>query len=144
MSFQRGLLLASFLEKCSDEKILEEVNFICENLELTNKYIFLLQHQDNPEKQIITYNAAVQKGRPFHPHLYTMRLHRKKQTNTLYTINALNAAIASQHDGKTGKDLKLDWEAYSNSLLLTSGKNLQVYPIEVIKIFKIEDPPEEN
>ena len=56
----------------------------------------------------------------------------------------LNRAVAAQHDGKTGKDLKLDWSQYENCLLLTSGKNLQIHPIEVVKIFKLEDPPEEN
>ena len=73
-----------------------------------------------------------------------MRVHRKKQTNTLYTINALNQAVALQHNGETGKHLKLDWSEYENCLLLTMGKKLQVYPIEVVKIFKIEDPPEET
>ena len=73
-----------------------------------------------------------------------MRVHRKKLTNTLYTINALNYAVALQHDGKTGRDLKLAWDKYRNCQLLTSGNKLQVHPIEVIKIFKIEDPPEEK
>jgi len=73
-----------------------------------------------------------------------MRMHRKKQTNTLYTINALNAAVASQHDGKTGRDLKLDWTQYENSILLTSGKELKAHPVEVSKIFKIEEEPAEE
>ena len=144
MNYRKGFLLASFVENATENEILEHVNFICNNLDLTNKFIFLLQHKDTPEKQILTYNALVEKGKPFHPHLYTMRLHRKKQTNTLYTINALNAAVAAQHEGNTGKDLKLNWDEYANSLLLTAGKNLQIYPIEVVKIFKIEEPPEEN
>jgi hypothetical protein len=104
----------------------------------------LLQDTENPEKKIITYNAVVEKGKPFNPRLFTMRMHRKKQTNTLYTINALNAAVASQHEGKTGKDLKLDWTQYENSILLTAGKELKVHPVEVNKIFKIEDEPAEE
>ena len=144
MNHQRGVLLASFLTSVDDDKITEEVNYIVNNMRLTNSYIFLLRNQAAPEKKIITYNAITSKGVSFHPHLYTMRVHRKKQTNTLYTINALNAAVAEQHDGKTGRDLKLDWGVYENSLLLTVGKKLQVHPIEVVKIFKIEDPPEEK
>jgi hypothetical protein len=144
MDHQRGVLLASFLTGADDDKITEEVNYIVNNMKLTNSYVFLLRNQSDPEKKIITYNATISKGTSFHPHLYTMRVHRKKQTNTLYTINALNAAVAEQHGGKTGRDLKLDWGIYENSLLLTVGKKLQVHPIEVVKIFKIEDPPEEN
>ena len=104
----------------------------------------MLEDQDDPEKKIITYNAVVEKGKPFNPRLFTMRMHRKKQTNTLYTINALNAAVAGQHDGKTGKDLKLDWTQYENSILLTAGKELKVHPVIVSKIFKIEDDPIEE
>jgi len=56
----------------------------------------------------------------------------------------LNLAVAAQHDGKTGKDLKLDWSQYENSILLTAGKELKVHPVIVSKIFKIEDEPIEE
>jgi hypothetical protein len=140
----RGLLLASFLTSTDDDVIQQEVEFIVENLNLTNKFIFLLANKEDPSKKILTYNAVTERGKSFNPRLYTMRVHRKKQTNTLYTINALNLALAQQYDGKSGRHLKLNWEQYENSLLLTSDKKLKVHPIEVIKIFKIEDPPEEN
>jgi hypothetical protein len=138
------MLLASFIATDSEEELEAEVRFIVDKIELTNNYIFLLQNKNIPDKKILTYNAVTQPGSKFNPRLHTMRIHRKKQTNTLYSINALNAAIAEQHDGKTGKHLKLDWSEYANSLLLTAGKKLVVHPIEVLKIFKIEEPPEEN
>ena len=144
MVSRRGFLLASFLNTESEDEVTAEVEFIVNNIDLTNSFIFLLQNTDDPSKKILTYNAITEKGKSFNPRLYTMRIHRKKQTNTLYTINALNKAIAAQHDGKTGKDLKLDWSQYENCLLLTTGKNLEAHPIEVVKIFKIEEPPEEN
>jgi len=144
MTNRRGVLLASFIITDDEQKIQEEVEFIVNHIEITNNLIFLLQDTENPEKKIITYNAVVEKGKPFNPRLFTMRMHRKKQTNTLYTINALNAAVASQHEGKTGKDLKLDWTQYENSILLTAGKELKVHPVEVNKIFKIEDEPVED
>lgn len=144
MTNRRGVLLASFIMTDDEQKIQEEVEFIVNNIEITNNLIFLLEDKENPEKKIITYNAVVEKGKPFNPRLFTMRMHRKKQTNTLYTINALNAAVASQHDGKTGRDLKLDWTQYENSILLTSGKELKAHPVEVSKIFKIEEEPAEE
>ena len=141
MSRDRGVLLASFLTTDDENKIQEEVEFIVNNVETTNNYIFLLQDKSEPTKKIITYNAVVKKGDPFNPRLYTMRVHRKKQTNTLYTINALNKAVSEQHNGETGKHLKLDWAAYENCILLASGGQLKVVPLEVTKIFKIEDEP---
>ncbi len=143
-SNRKGILVASFIVSDDPDFLTAEVEFIVNNLDLTNNYIFLLQQKENPEKKILTYNTLPKKGQPFNPRLYTIRVHRKKQTNTLYTINALNAAVAEQHEGKRGKDLPVDWERYRDSLLLTQSSNLSINPIEVVKIFKIEDPPEEN
>jgi hypothetical protein len=144
MTNKRGVLLASFIKTDNDDQVQEEVEHIVNNIEITNNLIFLLEEKEDPLKKIITYNAVVEKGKPFNSRLFTMRVHRKKQTNTLYTINALNRAVAAQHDGKTGKDLKLDWSVYENSIILTAGKELKVHQVEVSKIFKIEDPPEEG
>ena len=140
MNNKRGVLLASFVSTQDPEIIDQEVHHIINTYELTSKYIFVLRNLEEPDKKIITYNATRHGTKA--SRLFTMRVHRKKQTNTLYTINALNCAIAEQHDGKTGRDLKLDWQAYENTILLTQGKNLQAYPIEVIKIYKLEDSPE--
>jgi len=139
----RGILLASFFTTDSEEQILEEVQYIADNFQLTNKYIFLLRNTEDPNKKVLTYNAVMQKGKFLNQRLFTMRIHRKKSTNTLYTINALNLAVAKDHDGQTGKHLKLDWEKYSNSILLVVAKELNVHPVEVLKIFKIEEPPQE-
>jgi len=144
MTNERGVLLASFIKTDQDEQIQEEVEYIVNHIEITNNLIFLLEDLTDPLKKIITYNAVVEKGKPFNPRLFTMRVHRKKQTNTLYTINALNKAVAAQHGGKTGKHLKLDWSQYENSILLAAGSELKVHPVEVSKIFKIEEPPEEE
>ena len=122
---QRGFLLASFLTTENDDDVMKEVEFIASHLSLTNHFIFLLQNSEQPEKKILTYNAITQKGDPFNPRLYTMRVHRKKHTNTIYTINALNLAIAKEHEGKTGKDLKLDWENYRDCILLTNDEGLR-------------------
>tara|TARA_R110002020_G_scaffold192739_1_gene392929 strand:- start:35 stop:469 length:435 start_codon:yes stop_codon:yes gene_type:complete len=140
---KKGTLLASFIADYSEQQIMEEVQYIADNLNLTNNTIFLLSDTNNPEKKVLTYNAEIS-GSGSNARLYTTRIHRKKQTNTLYTINALNAALALEHDGQSGKHLKLDWEKYSNSILLITGKKLRVHPVEVVKIFKIEDEPEEK
>ena len=53
----------------------------------------------------------------------TISLHRKKQTNTLYTINALNEVIKSLNNGVLDKSFQIPWEDFSNSLLVTNEKN---------------------
>ena len=144
MKQDRGVLLASFIKAESEEAVLEEVEFIASNIDLTNKFIFLLEDKEDPTNKILSYNAIVAKNRVYNPRLYTIRVHRKKQTNTLYTINALNKAVALEHDGQTGKHLKLDWEQYRDSILLTAGKDLRVHNVTVAKIFQVEDEPAED
>tara|TARA_B100000287_G_C20535538_1_gene742579 strand:+ start:552 stop:983 length:432 start_codon:yes stop_codon:yes gene_type:complete len=134
----RGILLASFITSDSEEEILAEVENIAATLHLSNNMIFVLRLLDEPDKKVITYNALIQRGEPLNSRLFTMRIHRKKTTNTLYTINALNAAVAAENDGQTGKHLKLDWENYRNSMMLVTGPKLVVHPVEVLKIYRIE------
>jgi hypothetical protein len=141
----RGSLLASFLKTNDEGDILSEVQRLADNVELTNKLIFLLEDINEPERKILTYNAIIERGKTPPSPYFTMRVHRKKQTNTLYTINALNLAVAAEHDGQTGKHLKLSWENYRESLLLAVGGKLVVHNIKVIKIFEISSaPPEET
>ena len=139
----RGILLASFLTTDSEEEIAEEVQYIADNFELTNNYIFLLGDVEQPEKKVLTYNAIVERNKNLNQRLFTMRIHRKKATNTLYTINALNMAVAKDNNGETGKHLRLDWEKYSNSILLVVARELKIHPVDVLKIFRIEEAPQE-
>ena len=141
-SSSRGILLASFIISDSEEEILTEIENIANTFYLSNNMIFLLKLTDHPEKKIITYNALIEKGKPLNTRLFTMRVHRKKNTNTLYTINALNAAVAKDHNGQTGRHLKLDWEQYRNSMLLLTGSELKVHQIEVLRVFRIETSEE--
>lgn len=138
---KRGVLLASFIPTDDEEKILAEVEHIAATVNLTNNLIFLLGMPDDPDRRIITYNAFLERGKPLNSRLFTMRVHRKKNSNTLYTINALNKAVALEHDGQTGRHLKLDWENYKNSIMLLTGNELKVYNVEVVRIYKIEEEP---
>jgi len=138
----RGILLASFIVSDSEEEILTEVENIANTFYLSNNMIFLLKLSDTPEKKIITYNALIEKGKPLNTRLFTMRVHRKKNTNTLYTINALNAAVAKDNNGETGKHLRLDWEQYRNSIMLLTGSELKTHPVEVLRVFKVETSEE--
>ena len=142
MKQERGVLLASFVKTEDEDAVLAEVEFIASHINLTNKFIFLLEDNDDPTNKILSYNAIVSKNKVYNPRLYTIRVHRKKQTNTLYTINALNKAVALEHDGQTGKHLKLDWEKYTDSILLTSGSDLRVHNVTVAKIFEVEEEEE--
>ena len=62
----------------------------------------------------------------------TILVHRKKQTNTLYTINALNELIKSLNNGVLDKRFPINWKDYKNCILLiqTEGFNKSILRLE--------------
>jgi hypothetical protein len=85
---------------------------------LYNK-IFILESPQS-EELMCTYNIDTHNtnGAPM-PH--TILLHRKKESNTLYTINALNTLIKLLNAGILDTTYAVDWNNYRNSILLTNG-----------------------
>ena len=55
----------------------------------------------------------------------TILLHRKKDSNTLYTINALNDLIKELNGGILDMKYKVNWSEYRNCNLLTTGGELK-------------------
>jgi hypothetical protein len=64
----------------------------------------------------------------------TILLHRKKESNTLYTINALNTLIRSLNGGRMDKNFIVNWQDYKNSILLTNGPDLRKLDTAIHKI----------
>ena len=83
---------------------------------LFNK-IFVLESLDG-EKVMLTYNVDM--GNSLNEFLVknTILVHRKKQTNTLYTINALNELVKSLNNGYLDKSYPINWNDYKNCILL--------------------------
>ena len=90
---------------------------------LFNK-IFVLESLDG-EKIMLTYNVDMGNSRTNGIIDNTILVHRKKQTNTLYTINALNELIKSLNNGVLDKRFPIEWNDYKNCILLiqTEGFN---------------------
>ena len=88
------------------------------------KKIFVLESLDG-EKIMLTYNVDMSNSRVNTIIDNTILVHRKKQTNTLYTINALNELIKSINGGILDKSFAVDWNDYKNCILLiqTDGFN---------------------
>ena len=99
---------------------------------LYNK-IFVLHIKSNNE-YVITYN--VDQGNVQDIPENTILVHRKKETNTLYTINALNELIKSLNGGVVDRNFPIEWEHYKNCVLLTQHNEIKQLNT---KIFKIVD-----
>ena len=90
---------------------------------LFNK-LFVLESLDG-EKIMLTYNVDMNNSAVNSMMDNTILVHRKKQTNTLYTINALNEVIKSLNNGVVDKSFAVNWNDYKNCILLiqTDGFN---------------------
>ena len=86
--------------------------------------LFVLESLDG-EKIMLTYNVDMNNSTRDSMVDNTILVHRKKQTNTLYTINALNEVIMSLNGGVLDKSFAVNWNDYRNCILLiqTEGFN---------------------
>lgn len=100
-------------------KVSKTVDKVFENYTLSQERIFVLQNMREPEKVFLTYN--IEKDNYDQYLDKTISIHRKKKTNTLYTINALNQLIIYLNDGILDKTFPIPWENYQNSLLVTDN-----------------------
>jgi hypothetical protein len=98
---------------------------------LFNK-IFILESPQSDEL-ICTYNIDAGNTSES-PMAHTILLHRKKESNTLYTINALNTLIKTLNNGYLDKNFIVDWNGYKNCILLTDGPNLRRLDTAIHKI----------
>ena len=74
----------------------------------------MLMHADDKDDMMCTYNVDSVNLAHFIPK--TIALHRKKQTNTLYTINALNECIKNLNNGVADNNFTVPWENFRNRL----------------------------
>ncbi len=105
-----------------------EIKEISERIQSSYKVlfdkIFVLESLDG-EKVMLTYNVDLGNSNGEFAIGNTILVHRKKQTNTLYTINALNELIKSLNNGVLDKSYSINWNDYKNCILLiqTDGFN---------------------
>lgn len=96
--------------------------------------IFILEAKEQNEF-IVTYNLDPSNLSLFPEN--TILLHRKKETNSLYTINALNVLIRQLNKGVLDTGYLVNWEDYRNCVLLTKNQELKKIQTVLHKIVHI-------
>lgn len=96
--------------------------------------VFILEC-DGLDEVVCTYNVDLFNVNDFLPN--TILVHRKKQTNTLYTINALNELIIELNNGILNKNFMINWNDYKNCIMLTKDNNLQIIRTSLLEIVTI-------
>jgi hypothetical protein len=105
-------------------------DYITKSYTVAERRIFVFADADNKNDLYLTYN--IERG-AFTKTPNTISIHRKKETNTLYTVNALNTIIVKANNGVLDKTFVINWETYRNTLLLTSDNDLRPISLELIR-----------
>ena len=100
--------------------------------------IYVLQNEDNTNELICTYNVDTKEAVDYNKVKGTISLHRKKHSNTLYTINALNEVIANLNNGVIDSKFMVPWENFKNMLMVTNSDGLNKINTRIFKIISVE------
>ena len=100
-----------------------------------NKMFVLFVKSTN--EYVITYN--VDQGNVSNIPLNTILVHRKKETNTLYTINALNELIRELNNGYLDIMYKINWVDYKNCVILIRDNMLYKINTKIYNIIHTND-----
>ena len=114
------------------------VELIVECNDIVYNKIYVFENVNDAGQLICTYNVEYIKDAYPQDIPNTISLQRKKQSNTLYTINALNEVNRSLNGGVLDKRFPIPWENYQNSLLLTNEKGLNKIPTKIHKIIDLK------
>ena len=128
-------LLCTFSNASDFRTVAEELHKF---YEVYSNRVFAFSNSKNPKEIYLTYNVInVQKDSPKFPN--TILIHRKKQTNTIYTLNALNVLI-TEECGHLDSAFVLDWSLYSNSLIITGDVSVRIIPLIICSVIDLKKP----
>ena len=111
-----------------------DIIIACNDIVFNKIYVF--SNENDPHQLICTYNVEFDED--FVQGIQdTISLHRKKNTNTLYTINALNELIKSLNGGVVDTKFLIEWQHYRNTILLTQHNELKQLKTKIFKIIDL-------
>ena len=118
------------------KSVYEDLEKIKDTYTLVYNYIYILQNRSNLDELFITYNidASFNNKRPLRN---TILVHRKKHTNTLYTINTLNQLIREENNGMLDKSYEIDWEKFRNTIIVTNRDGTKKINTKIFEIIQI-------
>lgn len=126
---QNSMLVAIFVD-------IEDLDICLQALvskfKIVGNKIFILSIVDDDDEYVLTFNIETDNKENLLVENIgkVIRIHRRKETNTLYTINALN------YVNKTNQEI--DWNKYRFSFLTVSHNNLKVIKTKLLKIHTIQ------
>tara|TARA_Y100001937_G_C7015700_1_gene283093 strand:- start:122 stop:535 length:414 start_codon:yes stop_codon:yes gene_type:complete len=131
----RTQLLCTFTRQT---RLTETIDVIVSCNDILFDKIYVFSNQEDTTQLMCTYNIEFTDN--FEENIEnTISLHRKKQSNTLYTINALNEVIRSKNNGVLDKSFQVDWNEFQNTLILTAESGLNIIPTKIHQIVDVNE-----
>jgi hypothetical protein len=118
----------------SEQQLDEILSTIQTKYKIIYNKIFVL-YSKSQDEYICTYNVEFGNVSNFLEN--TILVHRKKESNTLYTINSLNRLIESLNGGVLDTNFRVDWNDYQNCILLTKGNELKRVNTKLFRILEL-------
>lgn len=122
-------LVCTFAKKYELEKVINDINT---NFSVLNNKIFIFKSFEIKDDCILSYNIIMDSYKKFLPN--SIMVHQKRETNTIYTINALNELIMNLNNGILDKKYPIEWERYRNCALLKNKEGFRVIKIFLVKV----------
>ena len=127
-------LLCTFTTK---KNINNTIDKIKKSYSVAFNKIYILQNENNISELICTYNVDSDESIDYNIVSNTISLHRKKHSNTLYTINALNEVIKDLNNGILDTGYQVPWENFKNMIMVTNSEGLNKINTRIFKIVNI-------
>ena len=125
-------LLCTFTTR---EELQNTLQAIRETYHIVYNYIYVLQNKGNLDELFITYNIDTQ-YKPTYPLRDTILVHRKKQSNTLYTINSLNELVKEENGGVLDKSFEIDWNKFKNTIIVTNTDGVKRISTRIYEVIE--------
>ena len=124
-----------FCTFATEDTLAGVLDTIQERYKIIYSKIFVL-YSKSQDEYICTYNVDFGNVGTFLDN--TILVHRKKESNTLYTINALNTLIKELNGGVSDPSYRVNWADYRNCILLTKGPELKRINTKLFQIIELE------
>lgn len=122
-------LVCTFSKKYETENVIDQIK---SNFSILNNKIFIFKSFEIKDDSILSYNIVMDSYKKFLPN--SIMVHQKRETNTIYTINALNELIMNLNNGVLDKTYPIEWERYRNCALLKNKEGFRVVKIFLVKV----------
>lgn len=129
--YMNNRLLATFVQHDDIDNLIDKLIISYEIM--YNKMFVLFIKSTN--EYVVTYN--VEQANVGTIPSNTILVHRKKESNTLYTINALNDLIKKLNGGIVDPNFRINWQYYRNCILLTQHGEVKQLNTKIFKIIEL-------